>query len=111
MLEVLEYIERSKKGNLMRYVRLEKLKTTYIDGMKKVHSTKYAPIIGGGFTDIRWIHIKENVERLGWTAYEVFELRGDYWWWAETPFATFHEAYDAARSPNASPASGWRIAE
>jgi len=79
----------------MRYIRVEKNKTVYIDGKKTVHSTQY-PESKREASPIVWAHLKENVKRLQWEAYEVFEFRGDYWFWEGAAFPSFREAYETA---------------
>jgi hypothetical protein len=81
----------------MRYIKLEKRKTTYVDGMKKVHETNYQPNPDGKYTEIRWTHISENVARLDWKEYDIFIFKGDYWFHLDNAFKTFHEAYNAAK--------------
>ena len=79
----------------MKYIRVEKNKTTYIDSRKTVHSTRYHET-KEGVSPIVWEHIKENVTRLQWDTYEIFEFRGGYWFWKHNAYASFGEAYEAA---------------
>lgn len=80
----------------MKYIRIEKNKVTYIDGRSTVHSTKYRPTNEKGTPPIVYIHIAENVRRLGWESYEVFHFRGDYWFWNGNAYASFCDAYETA---------------
>jgi len=82
----------------MRYIRLEKATTKYIDERKTVHSVSYRTDFDQGplYGPIRWQHIQENVRKFKWEAYELFQKRGEYWFWNDTAFASFSDAYNEA---------------
>jgi hypothetical protein len=81
----------------MRYVRLEKATTKYIDGKKTVHETTYSDVADCKYGAIRWQHIAENTVRLGWDSYEVFVWKGDYWFWNNEAYGSFSQAYEASK--------------
>ena len=80
----------------MKYIRIEKDKTTFIDGRKTVRITRYQGSNEKGALEIVWSHIRENVRQLQWDSYQVFEFRGDYWFWENNAYASFGEAYETA---------------
>ena len=91
----------------MRYIRIDKYKTTYIEGMRKVHETNYSNHnVGSDASAIVYSHIHKNIERLGWIDENVcvFEDDGETVQWQWLSYAvsgrerTFRDAYNAAKN-------------
>jgi hypothetical protein len=61
----------------MRYVRIEELKTVFIDEMTKVKEIQYAEKAGFDAV-IREQHVKDVIKELGWPFYERFEYVGEH---------------------------------
>jgi hypothetical protein len=80
----------------MRYVRLEKRTTKFVEGKKTAHSITYARSENTEFGPIRWQHVRDNAQRLKWDSYEVFTFRGDFWFWKGNAYSSFSEAYNYA---------------
>jgi hypothetical protein len=79
----------------MKYVKIEPLKTTFIDGMKVVHEINYREPKGSDAAVIVRKHIDDNVGILGWDEYSEFQFDGELW---QTEcgerFKRFSDAYD-----------------